>query len=201
MPLASTRANSARSLRSPKGLVNEEPLRERRWAILALAQYRCARQVDALRSIARARRVLGELGIDPGSELVELEAAILRQDPALSIVPEAAAASAAARTRVWLRTTRTTPMGSSVVTPRSWPASNDCGPHRCSWSPGRRDAASHRWCAPGWFLPFAATAPTWWCSRRARIPAAALAETAIIRRRRRLGGRPVRGTLHAHGIP
>ena len=78
-----------------EGLVNEEPLRERRWAILALAQYRCARQVDSLRSIARARRVLGELGIDPGSELVELEAAILRQDPALSIVPEAAAASAA----------------------------------------------------------------------------------------------------------
>ena len=77
-----------------EGLVNEEPLRERRWAILALAQYRCARQVDSLRSIARARRVLGELGIDPGSELVELEAAILRQDPALSIVPEAAAASA-----------------------------------------------------------------------------------------------------------
>ena len=77
-----------------EGLVNEEPLRERRWAILALAQYRCARQVDALRSIARARRVLGELGIDPGSELVELEGAILRQDPALSVVPEAAAASA-----------------------------------------------------------------------------------------------------------
>ena len=49
-PPASTPASSARWLRSPKALVNEEPLRERRWAILALAQYRCARQVDALRS-------------------------------------------------------------------------------------------------------------------------------------------------------
>ena len=39
-----------------EALVNAEPLRERRWMILALAQYRCARQGDALRSLARARR-------------------------------------------------------------------------------------------------------------------------------------------------
>jgi WD40 repeat protein/DNA-binding SARP family transcriptional activator len=74
-------------------LVSEEPLRERRWAVLALAQYRCARQVDALRSLARARRLLGELGIDPGTELVQLEAAILRQDPVLATVAEAPPAS------------------------------------------------------------------------------------------------------------
>ena len=65
--------------------VGEEPLRERRWAALALAQYRCGLQADALRSIQRARHTLvDQLGIDPGPELVELEAAILRQDPALS---------------------------------------------------------------------------------------------------------------------
>ena len=47
--------------------VAEEPLRERRWAILALAQYRCGRQAEALRTSRRARRTLvDELGIEPG---------------------------------------------------------------------------------------------------------------------------------------
>jgi DNA-binding SARP family transcriptional activator/WD40 repeat protein len=69
--------------------VAEEPLRERRWAILALAQYRCGRQADALRSLHRARSTLADqLGIDPGPELVALEAAILAQDPALAAAPE-----------------------------------------------------------------------------------------------------------------
>ena len=59
-------------------LVAAEPLRERRWAILALAQYRCGRQADALRTLERARRTLVEqLGVDPGRELVELQRAIL----------------------------------------------------------------------------------------------------------------------------
>ena len=65
--------------------VGDEPLRERRWATLALAQYRCGRQADALRSLQGARRILvDQLGIDPGPELVELETAILRQDPDLA---------------------------------------------------------------------------------------------------------------------
>ena len=60
------------------------PLRERRWALLATAQYQAGRQGDALRTLHQARRVLvDELGLDPGPELVELEQAILRQDPAL----------------------------------------------------------------------------------------------------------------------
>ena len=64
----------------------EEPMRERRWALLALAQYRCGNQADALRSLRRARRSLvEELGIDPGLELVALETAILDQDPALVV--------------------------------------------------------------------------------------------------------------------
>ena len=63
----------------------EEPFRERRWAILALAQYRGRRQADALGSIRTARRVLGsELGLDPGSDLVVLEQSILSQDPSLA---------------------------------------------------------------------------------------------------------------------
>jgi energy-coupling factor transporter ATP-binding protein EcfA2 len=64
--------------------VAEEPLRERRWALLALAQYQAGRQGEALRTLHRARGVLaGELGLEPGPDLVALEAAILRQDPSL----------------------------------------------------------------------------------------------------------------------
>ena len=64
--------------------VAEEPLRERRWALLALAQYRSGNQGEALRTLRRARQTLiTELGLDPGTELVALEAAILGQDPAL----------------------------------------------------------------------------------------------------------------------
>ena len=66
-------------------LVGEEPWRERRWAMLALAQYRCGRQADALATIRSARRMLGrELGLDPGSGLVELERRILDHDPSLA---------------------------------------------------------------------------------------------------------------------
>ena len=65
--------------------VAEEPLRERRWALLAVAQYRCGHQGDALRSLRRARHVLvEELGVDPGKDLVDLEQAILAHDPTLS---------------------------------------------------------------------------------------------------------------------
>ena len=62
------------------------PLRERRWALLALAQYQSGRQGEALRTLHRARTVLAtELGLDPGPDLVALEQAILRQDPALAV--------------------------------------------------------------------------------------------------------------------
>ena len=69
--------------------VAEEPLREHRWATLALAQYRCGRQADALRSLRRARQTLvEELGIEPGTEIVALERAILDQDDELAATPE-----------------------------------------------------------------------------------------------------------------
>jgi len=72
-----------------EAFVAREPLRERRWAILALAQYRCSRQGDALRSLTRARKTLVEqLGVEPGPELSALEAAILRHDPDLAAIPE-----------------------------------------------------------------------------------------------------------------
>lgn len=74
-------------------LVRAAPLRERRWELLALAQYRSGAQADALRSIRQLRSVLaGELGIDPAPEIVALEQSILRQDPSL-LVPASRAAT------------------------------------------------------------------------------------------------------------
>ena len=65
-------------------LADAAPLRERRWELLALAQYRAGRQGEALRTISGIRRrLVDELGIDPGPGLGELERAILRQDPDL----------------------------------------------------------------------------------------------------------------------
>jgi DNA-binding SARP family transcriptional activator len=73
------------ALAAASELVVREPLREQRWAALALAQYRAGRQGEALRTISRARRVLvEELGLEPGPELVGLEGAILAQDPTLA---------------------------------------------------------------------------------------------------------------------
>lgn len=65
--------------------VAQSPLREMRWGLLALAQYRCGHQGEALQTLRRARRMLvHELGLDPGPDLAALETAILRQDPVLS---------------------------------------------------------------------------------------------------------------------
>ncbi len=67
-----------------QALVAQAPLRERRWGLLALAQYQAGRQGEALRTLRRARSVLAsELGLDLGTELAALEQAILRQDPEL----------------------------------------------------------------------------------------------------------------------
>jgi predicted ATPase/class 3 adenylate cyclase len=61
-----------------------EPFRERRWALLMVALYRCGRQADALRAFQRARAALAtDLGLDPGPELQALERSILDHDPAL----------------------------------------------------------------------------------------------------------------------
>jgi nucleotide-binding universal stress UspA family protein len=69
----------------------ERPLRQ-----LMLALYRCGRQVDALAEYTTARRRLDEdFGLAPGSELQQLERAILRQDPALD--PQVAAVSVASQ--------------------------------------------------------------------------------------------------------
>ncbi len=65
--------------------VRRAPLRERRWTLLALAQYQCGQQGEALRTIHRLKSVLlSQLGIDlPGPDVIALEQAILRQDASL----------------------------------------------------------------------------------------------------------------------
>jgi hypothetical protein len=66
-----------------------------------LALYRSGRQADALGAYRQLRRALdGELGIEPGPRLRDLQAAILRQDQALDLepAPEPAPVKAMART-------------------------------------------------------------------------------------------------------
>ena len=66
-------------------LVDAEPLRERLRAQLMLALYRSGRQADALAAYREGARLLREdLGLEPGPELRELEAAILGQDPRIA---------------------------------------------------------------------------------------------------------------------
>ena len=87
------------------------PLRERVWALHALALTRSGRQAEALAALRHIRSVLAdELGLDPGQELRDLEQAVLVQDPAL---------------HQWLRapvaaTVSPTPTPSPTGTPAEW---------------------------------------------------------------------------------
>src|SRR5262249_7653711 len=73
-----------------EALIAEHPYRERFRGQLMVALYRSGRQADALRAYRDARAALvGDLGIEPGDHLRELERAILAQDPVLA--PPAAA--------------------------------------------------------------------------------------------------------------
>ena len=71
-----------------RGLVAEHPTHEGFAGQLMLALYRCGRQAEALDAFQDAReRLVGELGVEPGPELRELQEAILRHDPKLTPRP------------------------------------------------------------------------------------------------------------------
>jgi len=83
-------------------LIDEQPLRERLRAQRMLALYRSGRQAEALDTyVAARRRLVDDAGVEPGAELHELHARILRQDPALRLprspAPQALPAAPRAR--------------------------------------------------------------------------------------------------------
>ena len=58
------------ALRGLAELAGQHPYRERMWSLLALAQYQCSRQADALDTLRRLReRLADELGVDPSEEI------------------------------------------------------------------------------------------------------------------------------------
>lgn len=68
-----------------EALTTSYPLRERLWALRAVALTRSGRQADALDVLRQVRTLLAdELGLEPGAELRDLQAAVLRQDPGLA---------------------------------------------------------------------------------------------------------------------
>src|SRR2546428_7333336 len=90
---------AARVVPELETIVAEHPLRERLRAQLMLALYRAGRQTEALEAFADARRrLVDELGIEPGKPLRELHQAILRQDPSLDLAAGAEADTDQART-------------------------------------------------------------------------------------------------------
>ena len=81
------RGDNATALREAEELLPAHPFREHVQAQRMLALYRSGRQADAIEAYHDARRrLLDEIGIEPGPELRALNDAILAQDPGLGTV-------------------------------------------------------------------------------------------------------------------
>ena len=81
-----------------QALVASDPLRERPRAQLMLALYRSGRQAEALEVYRDGRRrLIDELGLEPGPELQAVERAILTQDAAAKASPARRASGGAGR--------------------------------------------------------------------------------------------------------
>jgi DNA-binding SARP family transcriptional activator len=97
-------------------LTERYPFRERFWAQLMLAQYRSARQADALRTYERARRTLVEhLGVEAGPELRHLYTRVLAHDESLDLPAGAAAQPVARQTSEGQRRSRARIVAGAVV--------------------------------------------------------------------------------------
>jgi DNA-binding SARP family transcriptional activator len=97
--------DAARVIPELEELVKAQPLRERPRELLMLALYRTGRQADALELFRRTRELfVDELGIEPSAALRELEGAMLRQEPALELRPQAPTPQPTdrKRSRAWL---------------------------------------------------------------------------------------------------
>jgi DNA-binding SARP family transcriptional activator len=67
-----------------ESVAREHPLRERLQGLRLLALYRCGRQAEALEAYrSTRRRLVDDLGVEPGPELKELERRILEHNPSL----------------------------------------------------------------------------------------------------------------------
>ena len=79
-----TTADESGALAALGRLVTIYPLRERLRALQMRALYRAGRQAEALRAFDdTCRRLVDELGVEPGRELQALHSQVLLQDPAL----------------------------------------------------------------------------------------------------------------------
>lgn len=75
---------SSELISTAQQLTASEPYRERRWELLMSALYRAGRQADALDAYTEARRrLIDELGVEPGPSLRSMQQAVLAQDDRL----------------------------------------------------------------------------------------------------------------------
>ena len=88
LDLATRQGRHGEILDEVRALADTYPTRERLWGLLMTALYRSGRRDEAITVYAEARDTLAdELGIEPGEALQQLEAGMLRNDPALGDGP------------------------------------------------------------------------------------------------------------------